>query len=39
MVEWQQIVLSLEGNWQEDALFELQQVVDGYEFWQKQLEP
>ena len=35
----QEIVLSLEGNWQEDALFELQQVVDGYEFWQKQLEP
>jgi len=34
----QEMVLSLEGNWREDVLFELQQVVDGYEFWQKQLE-
>ncbi len=34
----QEVVLSLEGNWQEDVLFELEQAVDGYDFWQRQLE-
>jgi transposase len=28
---------SLEGNWREDVLFELQQVVDAYDFHQKQI--
>ena len=31
------MALSLEGNWQEDQLFELQQAVDEYDFRQKQL--
>src|SRR5437899_977164 len=32
-----QIARSLEGNWQEDLLFVLQQEQDGYEFCQKQM--
>jgi len=33
----EQIAQSLEGNWQEDLLFVLQQEQDGYEFCQKQM--
>ena len=33
----EQITRSLEGNWQEDQLFVLQQEQDGYEFCQKQM--
>jgi transposase len=33
----EQIAWSLEGNWQEDLLFVLQQEQDGYEFCQKQM--
>jgi transposase len=33
----EEIARSLEGNWQEDLLFLLQQEQDGYEFWQKQM--
>ena len=33
----EQIARSLEGNWQEDLLFVLQQEEDGYEFCQKQM--
>ena len=33
----EEIARSLEGNWQEDVLFELQQAVDGYDFCQKQI--
>jgi transposase len=33
----EEIVRSLEGMWQEDALFELQQAVDSYDFTQKQI--
>jgi transposase len=33
----EEIVRSLEGKWQEEALFELKQAVDSYEFSQKQL--
>ena len=33
----EEIARSLEGNWQEDLLFVLQQEQDGYEFWQKQM--
>jgi transposase len=33
----EQIARSLEGNWQEDQLFVLQQEQDGYEFCQKQM--
>src|SRR6201981_2008592 len=33
----EEIVRSLEGNWQEDLLFVLQQEQDGYEFCQKQM--
>jgi transposase len=33
----EEIACSLEGNWREDVLFELQQVVDGYDFHQKQI--
>jgi transposase len=33
----EQIAQSLEGNWQEDLLFVLQQEQDGYEFCQKQI--
>ena len=32
-----QIECSLEGNWQEESLFELQQAVDSYDFTQKQI--
>ncbi len=32
-----EIAHSLEGNWREDVLFELQQVVDAYDFHQKQI--
>ena len=28
---------SLEGHWREDVLFELRQVVEGYDFYQKQI--
>jgi transposase len=31
------IARSLEGNWQEDVLFELQQAVDAYDFIQRQI--
>jgi transposase len=34
----QEIARSLEGNWQEDVLFELQQAVDAYDFCRKQME-
>src|ERR1700745_498187 len=33
----EEIVRSLEGNWQEDLLFMLKQEQDGYEFCQKQM--
>jgi transposase len=33
----EEIAHSLEGNWREDILFELQQVVDAYDFHQKQI--
>jgi transposase len=33
----EEIAHSLEGNWREDVLFELQQVVDAYDFHQKQI--
>ncbi len=33
----EEIARSLEGNWQEDVLFELQQAVDSYDFCQKQM--
>jgi hypothetical protein len=33
----EEIAHSLEGNWQEDALFELRQVVDAYDFHQRQI--
>jgi transposase len=33
----EEIARSLEGNWQEDALFELQQAVDAYDFIQLQI--
>jgi transposase len=33
----EEIALSLEGNWREDILFELQQVVEAYDFHQKQI--
>jgi transposase len=33
----EEVVRSLEGNWQEDQLFELRQAVDEYDFRQKQL--
>jgi transposase len=32
-----EIAHSLEGNWREDVLFELQQVVEAYDFHQKQI--
>ena len=34
----EEIARSLEGNWREDVLFELQQAVDSYDFYQKQLD-
>jgi len=33
----EEIARSLEGNWQEDVLFELQQAVDRYDFCQQQM--
>ena len=33
----EEIAHSLEGNWQDDVLFELQQVVDAYDFHRQQL--
>ena len=33
----EEIVRSLEGNWREDILFELQQAVEAYDFCQKQI--
>lgn len=33
----EEIARSLEGNWREDLLFELQQVVEGYDFQQQQI--
>ncbi len=33
----EEIARSLEGAWQEDVLFELQQAVEGYDFCQKQI--
>ena len=33
----EEIAHSLEGNWREDILFELQQVVDSYDFHQTQI--
>ena len=33
----EEIARSLEGNWQEDVLFELQQAVDAYDFIQRQI--
>src|SRR5207247_7746280 len=33
----EEIARSLEGNWQEDLLFVLQQEQDGYEFCQRQI--
>ena len=32
-----EIAASLEGNWREDVLFELRQVVEGYDFYQRQI--
>lgn len=32
-----EIAHSLEGHWQEDILFELQQVLEGYDFYQQQI--
>jgi len=34
----EEIVQSLQGNWKEDVLFELQQAVDAYDFCQQQME-
>jgi transposase len=34
----EEIAQSLEGNWREDVLFELRQVVEAYDFYQKQRE-
>ena len=34
----EEIARSLEGNWQEDVLFELQQAVDQYDFCQQQIK-
>ncbi|MFN0100544.1 MAG: IS110 family transposase [Bryobacteraceae bacterium] len=33
----EEVARSLEGNWREDVLFELQQAVDAYDFVQKQM--
>jgi transposase len=33
----EEVARSLEGNWQEDQLFELRQAVEEYDFWQKQI--
>jgi transposase len=32
-----EIAASLEGNWREDVLFELRQVMEGYDFYQRQI--
>lgn len=32
-----EIAASLEGNWRQDVLLELRQVLDGYDFYQKQI--
>jgi hypothetical protein len=34
----EEIVQSLQGNWKEDILFELQQAVEAYDFYQRQME-
>ena len=34
----EEVARSLEGNWREDLLFELQQAVDSYDFSQRQIE-
>lgn len=34
----EEIVQSLQGNWKEDVLFELQQAVDAYDFYQGQMK-
>jgi len=34
----EEIGRSLEGNWREDVLFELQQAVDSYQFAQRQIQ-
>jgi transposase len=34
----EEIVQSLQGNWKEDVLFELQQAVDAYDFYQRQMK-
>jgi transposase len=34
----EEIVQSLQGNWKEDLLFELQQMVDAYDFYQSQMQ-
>lgn len=34
----EEIVQSLQGNWKEDVLFELQQAVDAYDFYQRQMQ-
>jgi transposase len=31
------VVRSLEGNWRDDVLFELQQVVESFDFYQRQM--
>jgi len=33
----EEIAYSLQGNWREDVLFELRQVVEAYDFYQKQM--
>ena len=33
----EEILHSLQGNWKQDVLFELQQAVDAYDFYQKQM--
>jgi transposase len=34
----EEIVQSLQGNWKEDVLFELQQALDAYDFYQRQMK-
>jgi transposase len=33
----EEVAQSLQGNWREDVLFELKQVVEGYDFYRKQI--
>ena len=33
----EEVVRSLEGHWRDDVLFELKQVVEGYDFYQRQM--